>query len=273
MNIAEYADYLYGRGYAERTVNEYTKWLRRLYLWCHHRGYDPATLEPHLLRAWADGLPWGWSTRKQARAACRHYYRALGRGSEEPWLAIRAPRKPEPRPDPHTATEALRLRDAAVLIGGRQGLAVLTMLYTGARCSEVAGMRWEEVDLRRGVICWDREKVSDTHELPIAPALRDALEAHRHPRAAGFVFAGDGGRPHVRGATIWLWTKRVAELAEVETSPKRLRATVGSLILAETGDLDAAAGVLGHRSVDTTRRYYVETGSDRIAGVLGSLPY
>ena len=273
MNTAEYVDYLRGKGYADRTTEEYRRWLRRLTMWCTERGLDPATLEPHLLRDWADRLPFSWSTRKQARAAVRHYYQAIGRGPEAPWEAIRTPRKPNPRPDPHERSEAILLRDAALMHGGRKGLAVLGLLYTGARPSEVAVWRWEHVDLRRGRIGWHRPKVSDLHELPIPPQFATALEDARPWPAVGPIFGGNNARMYVNAATIWTWTKQIAGMVGLETSPKRLRATVGSLILDATGDLDAAAEILGHSSTDTTRAYYVGERRGRVDRAVGSLPY
>lgn len=273
MNIAEFQDLLYGRGLAERTVREYRLWVRRASRYAADQGYTLEALPGHLLRQWADRLPHTWATRKQARSALRHYYRAVGRADEQPWEAIRQPAKPKPRPQPHEVDEARLLRDAAVLAGGRAGLCVLLLLYTGARANEVAAMRWEQVDLRRGVIRFDRPKVSDEHELPLQPPLRDALERARPGRGTGPLFSGNNGRDTVAPATVWAWTRQIAQMAGVEATPKRLRSTLGNRLLELTGDLDAVAGVLGHRSVDTTRSYYTDTAPERTRRTMDALDY
>lgn len=270
MNITEYVDYLYGRGYSERTVGEYRKWIRRMMVAAAERGHTLETLPPAAIREWADTLPYTWATRKQARAALRHWCRWTGRG-DEPWFAIRQPRKPRPQPRPHEANEAKLFHDAAIMIGGRFGLAVLLLLYTGARASEVAELGWDGIATNGTTVRWWRTKISDWHEIPLAGPLAEALEQSRRHATSAHVFPGNNGRPHVTATTIWEWTKRVAATAGVETSPKRLRSTVGNLILDATGDIDAAAEILGHSSVETTRTYYTTTSRRRMAVGIGAL--
>lgn len=273
MNVAEFADYLYGRGKADRTVAEYVKWLRRLAVYAAEHGHTPATVPPHLIRRWADDtIRPSWSSRKQARTALGHYATAVGR-TDEPWEAIRVPRKPRPRPKPHDTAEAILLRDAALLYGGRCGLAVLCLLYTGARPGEVAGMRWDWIDLRAGTIRWWRSKGSDDHELPLAPVLHRALAEARPHDGSVYIFAGNNGRAHVSATTVWEWTKTVAAMAGLDTHPRRLRATVANAVLEATHDLDAAAAILGHRSVETTRSYYTDTSAVRLAAAVDALDY
>lgn len=273
MNIAEFADYLYGRGKAERTVAEYAKWLRRLTVYAADHGHTPATVPAHLIRRWADDtVPPSWSSRKQAKTAMHHYAKATGR-TDEPWEAIRVPRKPRPRPQPHDAAEAALLRDAALLYGGRRGLAVLCLLYTGARPGEVSGMRWDWLDLRAGTIRWWRTKGSDDHELPLAPVLHRALTEARPHDGSVYIFSGNNGRAHVSGTTVWEWTKAVAATAGLDTYPRRLRATLANAVLEATHDLDAAAAILGHRSVETTRNYYTDTSMRRLEAAITAPNY
>ncbi|WP_084644057.1 tyrosine-type recombinase/integrase [Ferrimonas futtsuensis] len=57
----------------------------------------------------------------------------------------------------------------------------LAMIYTGQRVEEVARLRWEDLDLSKGI--WsvhpDRSKVGASYIVPIAPELRDALVEQR----------------------------------------------------------------------------------------------
>lgn len=270
--VVDLQERLYGEGRAERTVREYVKWARRLARWCVLHDLDLEALEAHHIRAWIDQtVPAGRESRKQAHTACRHLFTMLGR-DDRPWEAIVLPRKRKGNPQPLTEPERVRLRDAAILVGGRQGVATLGLLQTAARPSEVAGWRWDGIDWDAGTIRFYRSKVRDWHTVPLRPALAEALERFRGPFAEGFVFVGDRGRPHVTPATIWTWVRKVAEVAGVEdVKPRRLRATAIGRALEATGDIDAAAELAGHSSPDTTRTYYTRTSSRRLLAASAAL--
>lgn len=76
-----------------------------------------------------------------------------------------------------------------------------------------------------------------------------------------------------RGTTVWVWCKQVAATVGLEVTPRQLRSTAGMMVLEATGDLDAAASFLGHRSVDVTRTHYVRTSERRMARAVEALDY
>lgn len=273
MDTCAFVDHLYAAGYSDRTVAEYRKWIRRLHAWCRDHGLDITVLDGGHLRQWADTLPRSWATCKQAHAACRHYYRAIGR-LDEPWHAIRVPRKPRPKYRGIEADAAGQLRDAALMVGGRPGTAVLLLLYTGARAAEVAGMRWDGI--ADGAIRWWRSKTSEWHEVPLHPTLERALADYREATGAPshYLFPGAAGRAHVTAATVWEWVGQVSETAGVgHVSPQQLRATAGTTVLEATRDLDAAAEFLGHRDVAVTRAHYTRTSKRRLDAAVAALDY
>lgn len=191
MDTTSYRDALAGQGLADRTVAEYAKMIRRLTVYAHALGFDLATIPTHEIRAWADTLPPSWSSRKQARAALRRYYRLVGR-DDEPWEAVRVPRKPRGRYRGLTPERARTLRDAALLVGGRRGLAVLILLYTAARAGEAAGMRW---DGGRGVVPGPNVKERPTprrREAGGRGAERPRGGLGDNPTGAGSVVLGGG---------------------------------------------------------------------------------
>lgn len=268
----DFQDHLYGAGYADRTVQEYVKWAKRLARWCDLEGHDMPTLPAHLLRRWVDTtIPHSRESRKQARAACHRLYLMLGR-DDEPWIAIRLPRKHRGNPDPLPELQAATFRDAAVMYGGREGLAALGLLYTAARPSEVAEWRWDGID---GVVLtfW-RPKNRDNHRVHIHPVLADALERQRPPAPEGYIFAGDRGRAHVTATTIYTWVKRVAGTAGIEgVTPRRLRATAGSKVANVTRDVQAAADLLGHYDLNTTRQFYTVVDDERKAAAMAAMDW
>ena len=267
MTLSDYIDLLRGQGRAAKTIAEYCKYVRRLMVWCAEVGFDPATVPAHQVRTFADAhIPASWASRKQARTALAHYWRGCGR-TDQPWLAIRVPRKPQARYTGLAPEDAALLKQAAVMYGRRPGLATLCCLYTGARASEVAGFHHDHIG--DGTIRWWRTKSGgDWHIMPLHPALADALGD-----GAGFVFVGNNGRDHVGGTTIWKWVRTVAGTVGLEVTPKQLRSTAGMMVLESTGDLDAAASFLGHRDVNVTREHYVRTSQRRMQAAVDALDY
>ena len=254
MTLSEYIDLLRGQGLADKSINDYTGYVRRLMIWCQQHGHQPDTIPAHHVRTWADEtLANSWSTRKQARVALGHYWH---RRTDNPQQAIRVPAKPDPRYCGLTPTQASTLKQAATMYGDRAGLATLCCLYTGARASEVAGFHHDHIG--DGIIRWWRTKRGgDWHLMPLHPALAEAVG-----RGSGFLFTGDRGRPHVSGNTIWSWVVKVSETAGMRVTPKQLRSTAGMMVMESTGDLDAAASFLGHRDVNVTRNVYVAKTSE-----------
>jgi len=256
-------EYLYGHGLSGRTVQEYVRVARGWTRWLEDCHIDVP--QPHHARDWSDGLPPSRSSRKMAVAMLRWWQ--LWHLGEDVGLtqAVRVPRKRRPDPDPLTTDEWQRLIEAAQLVGGRQGLATLIICYTAARPSEVASMRWDGWDGR--YLSWWRPKCQDTHRLLAAPVLAAMLDRQA---GEGQMFVGDGGRPCVSPQTVWGWVRHVGRLADVDVCPRRLRATVATEVLERTSSIDAAAAVLGHASVDSTR-HYARTSRRRLDAAIGSL--
>jgi len=254
--------YLSGHGLSDRTVREYVRLARR---WERHLEQCHNDVAAHQARVWSDGLPNSRSSRKAAVAMLRWWQ--LWQLGEDVGLcqAVRVPRKPRPDPDPLTTVEWRRLIDAAELVGGRRGLACLIICFTGARPGEVAAMRWDGWDGR--YLSWWRPKSCDTHRLLASPRLAVMLDRHK---SDGFMFVGDGGRACVSPQTVWAWVRHIGVLADVVVCPRRLRATVATEVLERTGSIDAAAAVLGHASVDSTR-HYTRTSRRRVDAAIDSL--
>jgi integrase len=272
MTLDYFIAQLEQKGYSARTVREYRKWARRLITWCRQRDIHLEDVTAGELRQWSQTLPSTWASRKQAHTAVKHLLGALGR-VDEPWHAIRVPRKPRPRYRGLELHQASDVHQAAHMIGGRHGTSVLLMLYTGARVGEVAGMRWCDIDLEAGWISWWKTKTSEWHELPLAPTLAEALRAYQYLGAwSVYLFPGGPGRPHVAAQTVWEWVGYVGRLAGIDgLRPHQLRATAGALVLEATADLDAAAELLDHRDVSVTRAHYTFTSRRRLQGAVDAI--
>lgn len=261
MTLNGYINLLRGVGRADKTIRTYVGVVRRLMAWCADHQLDPVTIAPHDVRTWADTLPLTYASRKAAAAALRHYWQHR---PDEPWKAVRVPAKPRERYTGLTVDEAVQFTAAARLHGGRPGTAALCLMLTGARAIEVAGFHHDHIDRHTGVISWWRPKTQDWHVMPLHPPLAAAI-----PDGAGFLFAGDGGRQHVTAQTINAWCHKVAELAGLHVTPQKVRSTAAMLVVKATSDIEAAATVLGHRDLNTTRRHYtVQVDGARIDGAM-----
>jgi integrase len=149
---------------------------------------------------------------------------------------------------------------------------VATLLMAGLRVSECCALRGADVDLAAGVI---RVRLDTTkteageREVPMVPALREILIAHRADRPYGpadFVFPtrdGTGKPSNVRSTIIDAAHERANEMLEAsgETlighcTPHSLRRTVAS-ILAELGlPMRRAMYLLGHTNPRFTIAVY-----------------
>ena len=263
--------YCYELGLSSRSCAEYSKWARRWCRWCSRHDVDPLRPSRGEVRDWAETLPGSWASRKQARTALRHWCTCHDAG--DVWEAVISPRKPRPRYRGLTHTQAVRVHQAAQLAGGRAGMATIIILYTGARASEVAGMRWDGVGYRQQTIAWWRPKTSEIHMVPLHRTLADALARFGGNRPEGFIFPGDRGAPHVQPGTVWEWVHRIGEMAGVDVSPHQLRATAISTVLEGTSDLDAAAEFAGHRDPTVTRSHYTQTSRRRLEAAVDALTY
>lgn len=249
--VRGFTSYLEGRGFADRSVREYVRILRRADRWLReHRGLPLEAATAADVRCWADTLPYTWSTRKQARTALRHWQRWLC-VTDELDAAVRVPAKPKMK------HRALDDRDAAVLEvaaqeAGRRGLAVLLGLYLGMRCSEIAAASWTGYDGTSWT--WQRAKTGDIPVLPVHPRLRVALD--RTQRHGPYLFPSgvNEHRPHVAPQTVWEWCRDIGTTVGVEVSTHQLRHTCITRIV-DTMGIRVGQEWAGHRDPEVTAGY------------------
>lgn len=272
--ITDFSRYLMSRGLADRTVAEYRKYARRWCRWCELAGSDPVRgLQPAHLRAWGRTLPPGRESRINARSAMGHLLRML---DDDPDLAYSMPVPPRPETECKALSteDADRVHEAAIMVGGREGLAVLLGLYTSARRVEIARWRWSFIDWDDDLLRWPRAKHGRNVPVAMHPTLRDQLERHRDVMGdhSAYVFPGNFGQPHVRPETINIWVNTIGEAAGVKLSPHVLRHTCLAEIVDSTKDLRAAQDIAGHHDPSVTSLYTRTNGERRVAAI-ASLGY
>lgn len=144
------------------------------------------------------------------------------------------------------------------------------LLLTGARKTEIAALRWDEVDLVRGTIALKqgRAKNGDKTVALNAPAV--ALIAAR-PRGSRYVFAStiDETKPIVGLQKAWARVRVAAALPDLRVHD--LRHSFASIAAADGASLPMIAKALGHAHPATTSRYahLADDAAHRVADGVG----
>ncbi len=206
------------------------------------------------------------ASRRGAPATKRAYHRGLKaffnwfaerKKVPTPMSEIRRPKGHDP--DPYILTEAEITRLLASCPSRRDRAMACVFLDTGARCSEIARLRW--ADVRANSHRVDGERVSTIEvsgktgmrELFISPATLAQLKG----LGTEYVFESRLGGPLTRqgvGLAIRKAMRRAGIRAR-KIGPHTLRHTFGTHYIDNGGDEFSLQEILGHTNLATTRRY------------------
>ncbi len=196
----------------------------------------------------ADGEPRAASSLSQEASHVRAFYRwAMMQGLTDRNAADWLPRVRQKTPAvaPVSEGDLYRLmQDSPTDL--RRAIALAAM--AGFRSSEVAAARWEHLDPGNGVIWVPEGKGSKGRTVPLSGGLLAAL--------------GDPGEGPIIGreATAKAVSQSIARYMRsrgVNLTAHKLRARAATRFLTTTGDLAAAAAMLGHSDLSSIGRYVV----------------
>jgi integrase len=196
------------------------------------------------------------------RAAIGHWHREYGPLPVLP--AVVMPDKAEPRERWLTRSEAARLLWAARRTEHLKRF-ILIGLYTGSRSGAILNLKWEWVDVERGVM--RRRQQGDTESNKRRPPvrigrrllsfLRRWRDRDLESRCSGIV--------HYNGASVQKlrrsWAAASSRAGLVGVSPHTLRHTRATWLMQAGVDPWEAAGHLG-MSVETLQRNYAKHSPD-----------
>ena len=253
--INEYLSELAAAGQRPATVRLRGYQLRS---WVSFAG-DPLAAGRGQVVAWlaSDMAP---STRASRRAALEGFYRwvqAAGVGVGNPVAGLPRVRVPAStkRDCPDTVVSAV-LEDA----GPRIRAAVVLARWAGLRAGEVAAVHAD--DLSGSSVLYVRGKGGKTRAVPVGPRVAAVIPP------GGYVFPGRFGG-HVRPGTVTAWLR--AALPDPWTAHSLRHAFATEFYAACGHDLLWTADVLGHSSVETTRRYIHSTrDAGPVVAVIGA---
>ena len=131
--------------------------------------------------------------------------------------------------------------------------ALRLLMLTGCRCSEVLGLRWEDVALERSEVRLADSKTGP-RVVPLSPAAARVLAGV--PREAGNPWVIGGREPGSRLTHLAYYWYRVRERAGLDDVRLHdLRHSFASRALALGEDLTMIGKLLGHRKIQSTARY------------------
>jgi len=272
------------RGASVHTIRAYRDTLTLLFKFvAGHRGRGVASLQLSDLDAEAvmrflDHIELERSnspaTRNCRRAAIRGFFKHLLRSdlvhSQQYVRVLAIPaKKARQRPATYLEAEDVRLiismPDRRTHDGWRDYTLLLFLYNCGARVAEVAGLRWDDLQLVVPRQARLRGKGKKERLLPLWPETANALHRLRGMTCSAehqCVFVNRYGQPMTRDGIAYVLAKHVAAAVHADPALQRKRITPHVLrhscavaLLQSGTDVTVIRDYLGHASVATTGRY------------------
>ncbi len=131
--------------------------------------------------------------------------------------------------------------------------AIRLLILTGARLSEILTLRWEYVDLKRGLLLLPDSKTGKK-AIVLNTAARKVLEELPRLHGNPHVICGHREGSHlVNLQKPWRRIRKRAGIEDVRIHD--LRHTFASLAARSSGSLPRIGALLGHSQIQTTQRY------------------
>jgi integrase/recombinase XerD len=285
-DLNAFRDYMKGeRGMSENTLLAYGRDLTHYLEWVAGGGIDNY-LKPSL-RELAGYLGYLRDNDLSPRTVARHlvalrmFYRFLRleeRVQDSAVDLLSSPTLWERIPHVLSPESVTKLLDSPLPIDRfyQRDRAILETLYaTGARASEVVGLKVEDLYLDSGFLkCFGKGKKQRVVPIgrPAINALRAYLDELRIKLMSGrsdapWVFVSKGGKGLTR-EMLWVLVKKYVKRAGLtgKISPHTLRHSFATHLLAGGADLRAVQEMLGHASIQTTQ-IYTHVDRDRLKAI------
>jgi integrase len=146
-------------------------------------------------------------------------------------------------------------------------LAVVVALSTGARKMEIMGLKWQDVDLNRGLIILHDTKNGEKRSLPLAGVAKDLMKEHFKNRNENtdLVFPAKNLVDAVDLRTPFETALKHAGIEDFKWHD--LRHSCASYLAMNGATLAEIAGVLGHKTLAMVKRY-AHLSDSHTAGVV-----
>lgn len=235
------------------TAGEFIRWL------VHKGKLKPTDIEPRDVRSYLNEFVEGGAkpnyVHNQARAV-KTFLRFLHEENYIPGpVKFHMPPTSQEKLPYLTADE---VRQVIKTCDTRRELAlILLMVDTGLRRSELVALNWEDVDIKSGLVQVKRGKGGKARSVVVGAKARRALLAYRRTLDCRdqdpLIQTIDGGRFTINGLRSLLM--RLSDRAGVHVSPHALRRTFATLSIRAGMSPLHLQGLLGHSTLEMTRRY------------------
>jgi len=259
-------------GLSDNTVQAYRQDLESFAKWLAQFDTDlAAATRADILKYQGVRLAQGRKVRSEARllSSLRRFYRYLCREDireTDPTTQIESPRIGKPLPSSLTEQEVedlLAQPDINKALGVRDRTMLEVLYATGLRVSELVTLRFEQVNMRQGLVrCigkGNKERLVPLGEIALDWLQQYLLEA-RPMLLEGHIsedlFPTRRGKAMSRQA-FWYLIKRYAKQADIskDLSPHTLRHAFATHLLNHGADLRVVQLLLGHSDLSTTQIY------------------
>src|ERR1041384_6425447 len=169
------------------------------------------------------------------------------------------------------AAERRRALAAIATLPIDQALFALTLVWTGARISEVLALTPSSFQIERCIVAYRtlKRRKHVVRELPIPRRLASAINRH-------FGFARALEHPEINSRRLWPWSRatgwrvikkvmRLARVAGSQATPRGLRHSFGIGTLQAGVPLNLVQRWMGHARISTTAVYAAACGPEELA--------
>ena len=235
-------------------LRRYILFLQQKERWAGHptikKGHGK--LSPDAVACYIRSIKAFWSWLKRERFITRDPFKAV--------MVPKTPRKIVATFTPHQVTQLLKAIPHQDSAGYRDFAMVIALYGTAMRIGELTGLRLNDVHFDSGQLRV-MGKGARERAISMTPTVYKALfkyANHWRPKVASdFFFVHENGRPLTRfyvDHKFEAWGRK-AKISGVRCSPHTLRHTFSINLLRNGGDLFTLQRILGHSTLDMTRRY------------------
>ncbi len=169
------------------------------------------------------------------------------------------------------------------------GLYIAILLEAGLRCSELCGLRWQDIDTTAKTLTVaqaatathnvahidDPKSKTSARTIPISTDLCRHLVANRADPPSALIVCTRTGAPYTpanftKNRYNIFWNDLAAVHPDIpRLSPHELRHTCGTLLYERTRDIYGVSKYLGHANVQITAKLYIHESTDALRANLG----
>lgn len=243
---------------------------KQLEWWKNYLGqYSLSEITPALIAQHRDTLAKGITTREKIRtpatvnrylAALSHLftiaYKEWGWVEENPLRRVTKMKEPRGRVRFLSDDERVRLLNAAKNSEGTFLYTITVLaLSTGARKMEILGLRWQDVNLTRGIIILHETKNGERRVIPLTGLALDLIKEHSKVRQLNtdLIFPGLKGDKPIDIRTPWETVLKNAQIEDFRFHD--LRHSAASYLAMNGASLAEIAEILGHKTLQMVKRY------------------